>query len=78
MWCHRRVAYRAAGEGHNLTSPMQQTSVERWLEEQSAPSEAEQYAQDIWYVSIHLISFTCRCSGSWPQDLLLGFQGAMM
>lgn len=60
MWCHRRAASRTAGEGHNLASPMQQTSVERWLEEQNAPSEVERYAQDIWYVSIHLISFTCR------------------
>lgn len=49
MWHHRRhAATRRASETLNLTSSMQQVSVERWLEEQNIPGDAAHYAQDIW------------------------------
>lgn len=51
MWYQRRHrAPRVAGESHNLASPMEQTPMERWLEEQHAPSDVEHHAHDIWYV----------------------------
>lgn len=51
MRCHRRrAAGRAADEIVTLTAPMEQVSVERWLEEQNSPAHTDQYAQDTWYV----------------------------
>ncbi|KAJ5166309.1 uncharacterized protein N7482_005090 [Penicillium canariense] len=51
MFLHRRrAANRAANETHNRTSPMQQTCVEQWLEEQNVSSDIERYAHDTWYV----------------------------
>lgn len=49
MRYHRRhAANRTVGETHHLTAPMEQVSVERWLEEQNVPGRADQYAQDTW------------------------------
>lgn len=51
MWYHRRhAAARATNEDHDLASPMQQSSVEQWLEEQNAPSYVGQYSHETWYV----------------------------
>ncbi|KAJ5092439.1 hypothetical protein NUU61_007309 [Penicillium alfredii] len=49
MWCHRRRRHvsQTATEAHPLASPMEQVSVERWLEDQTAPGLAEQYSQDM-------------------------------
>jgi hypothetical protein len=63
MWCHRRRAARHIASGNrNLTVPMQEPSVERWLAEQNVADDPEQYAQDSWYVSTHSVS-----SKSLPQ-----------
>ncbi|OJJ38355.1 hypothetical protein ASPWEDRAFT_35973 [Aspergillus wentii DTO 134E9] len=75
MWYNRRrrraasrtrPRARATREPHNLAlnSPMHQVSVERWLEDQnSVPSRAEQYAQQICPI--------CRCSlVSFSNDVL--------
>lgn len=49
MWSRRRhEASRRASETENLTAPMQQVSVERWLEEQNAPGHRNQFSQDVW------------------------------
>lgn len=57
MWYHRRhAAARNANEVHDLTSPMHQTSVEHWLEEQNTPRDIEQYSHEIWYV-VNLFDF---------------------
>ncbi|KAJ6021179.1 hypothetical protein N7540_006683 [Penicillium herquei] len=58
MWIHqrhapaRRASARRASDTLNLTSSMQQVSVDRWLEEQNTPSDASHYAQDTWYVPL--------------------------
>lgn len=46
---------------------MQQTPMERWLEEQHAPSDIEHHAHDIWYVCS---SLSLVCPDSEPISLL--------
>lgn len=48
---HRRhAATRPTPEAHDPTSPMRQTPVEQWLEEQNTNTDSEQYAHETWYV----------------------------
>ena len=59
MWHHRRrAAMRAMAEARalppvhqvQLQNVGQPVSVDRWLEEQNVPANAQQYSQDTWYV----------------------------
>ncbi|CEJ59576.1 hypothetical protein PMG11_08195 [Penicillium brasilianum] len=57
MWYHRRhAAARNANEVHDLTSPMHQTSVEHWLEEQNTPRDIEQYSHEICPICLSSLS----------------------
>lgn len=57
---HRRhTITRGTPEAHDLTSPMRQTPVEQWLEEQNTNGDIEQYAHETWYV-INLFHFSAR------------------
>ncbi|KAJ5438996.1 uncharacterized protein N7458_009994 [Penicillium daleae] len=57
MWYHRRhAAARATNEDHDLASPMQQTSVEQWLEEQNAPSYVGQYSHETCPICLSSLS----------------------
>ncbi|KAJ5180156.1 hypothetical protein N7492_003366 [Penicillium capsulatum] len=54
---HRRhAARRTAGEVATLTAPMEQVSVERWLEEQNSPAHTDQYAQDTCPICLSSLS----------------------
>lgn len=57
----------------NGPMPMQQVFVERWLEQQYAPSSTEPYSHDIWWVLPLSFSFhpaSLAISGrSWPKKL---------
>lgn len=66
MWCHRRnAASRTASGTHIVNEPMQEPSVERWLAEQNANSDPEQYAQDTWYVFIPQVPTPTPILGRW-------------
>ncbi|KAJ5737088.1 uncharacterized protein N7483_002213 [Penicillium malachiteum] len=62
MWIHRRHAptrrapARRTSETLNLTSSMQQVSVDRWLAEQNTPSDASHYAQDTCAICLSPLS----------------------
>ncbi|KAJ5722239.1 hypothetical protein N7488_000274 [Penicillium malachiteum] len=57
MWLHRRRApARRASETVNLTSSMQQVSVDRWLEEQNTPNDTSHYAQDTCAICLSSLS----------------------
>ncbi|KAJ5248835.1 hypothetical protein N7468_000286, partial [Penicillium chermesinum] len=52
----RQDATRRASEVENLTSSMEQVSVERWLEDQNSPRSLNQFSQDICSICLSSLS----------------------
>ncbi|KAJ5595398.1 uncharacterized protein N7459_001606, partial [Penicillium hispanicum] len=54
---HRRRTYqRSSSESHDITPPMEQVCVERWLEQQNNPRDAQQYAHDTCPICLSSLS----------------------